>query len=139
MAYANKEDKAANGLAYYYANIDKARATRAETYRRTVANNPVALLLRSARSRAKAKGIPFSIGMDDIIIPTTCPVLGIALVRLGGSVTDQSPTVDQIVPGAGYTPGNVRVISFRANRLKCDATLLEMELIVADLRKLKKA
>ena len=138
MAYASKEDKAANGRAYYYANILKRRQQNSEGYYRTVATNPELLLLRSARARAKAKGLPFSITKEHVVIPAVCPVLGFPLARSNGGASDQSPTIDQIVPGAGYTPDNVRVISYRANRLKCDATLEEMELILADFRNLKK-
>lgn len=138
MAYATKEAKAAHGRAYYHANLAKRRQQNSEGYYKTVAARPEALLLRSAKSRAKAKGLPFAITVADISIPLLCPVLGIPLVRAEGIAADQSPTIDQIIPGAGYTPDNVRVISYRANRLKCDATLEEMELILADFRKLKK-
>ena len=138
MAYTNKADKSANAREYYYANINKRRQQNSEGYYRTVENNPELLLIRSAKSRAKAKGIPCSITKEHIVIPEVCPVLGILLIRAEGKASDQSPTIDQIVPGAGYVPGNVRVISYRANRLKCDATLEEMELILADLRKLQK-
>jgi hypothetical protein len=37
-------------------------------------------MFHNAQHRAKKKGIPFTISMDDIIIPETCPLLGITLV-----------------------------------------------------------
>ena len=37
-----------------------------------------------------------------------------------------SPSLDRIVPDRGYVPGNVRVVSDRANRLKGDRNLEEL-------------
>ena len=34
----------------------------------------------------------------------------------------QSPSLDRIKPHIGYIRGNVRVISYQANRIKCDCT-----------------
>jgi len=53
-----------------------------------------------------------------------CPVLGIPLdYSFGkGSRTDNSPSIDQILPGEGYKIGNVVVVSWRANRIKNDGT-----------------
>lgn len=90
-------------------------------------------LLNSARQRAKTKGIPFGLTLADIKIPDTCPVLGVPIFRVTNSSTpgpaDNSPTLDRIVPSVGYMPGNVRVISWRANRLKSDATMQESVLL----------
>lgn len=51
------------------------------------------------------------------MIPETCPVLGIPLT-IGGKRSPSSPSLDRIDPALGYVPGNIRVISDRANRLK---------------------
>jgi len=84
-------------------------------------------LLGGARKRAKLFGIPLEIGLSDIVIPERCPVLGIALVR-GDRPTPASPSLDRIDPRRGYVPGNVQVISTRANRMKSDASLAELRL-----------
>jgi hypothetical protein len=42
-----------------------------------------------------------------------------------GPCTD-SPSLDRLDPSAGYVPGNVSLICFRCNRLKCDATADEL-------------
>lgn len=95
--------------------------------RRYRAANPEARLVTAARQRAKAQGLPFDLRKEDILIPLLCPALGIPLRRdHGGKRTDDSPSLDRIVPAAGYVKGNVRVISWRANRLKNDATLEEL-------------
>jgi hypothetical protein len=85
-----------------------------------------------ARDRAKKKGIPFTISQADILIPKICPVLGIRLrVRTGkNGASNNSPTLDRVVPELGYTPGNIVVISWRANCLKRDATLEELQKLI---------
>jgi len=77
-----------------------------------------------ARKRARARGLPFTIAPDDITIPAVCPVLGITLSSDGPR--DHRASLDRIIPEHGYTPSNVRVISFRANRIKSDATAAEL-------------
>jgi len=56
--------------------------------------------------------------------------LGIPLKIGNGKRTDGSATLDRVLPDLGYVPGNVIVISFRANRIKNDATLDELRLLV---------
>lgn len=93
--------------------------------------DPALELWRLARKRARDKGLPFDIGVEDVAVPVVCPVLGIAL-RWGCSKRqlDHSPTVDRMIPELGYVKGNVCVISWRANRVKSDATLGELEAVV---------
>lgn len=89
-------------------------------------------MLASARQRAKAAGLACTITVDDIEVPDFCPLLGLYLERSTGSrgASDSSPSLDRIHPDLGYVPGNVWVISYRANRIKNDATLDEMRRIV---------
>ena len=93
-------------------------------------------MFHNAQHRAKKKGIPFTISMDDIIIPETCPLLGITLVSTNDKRDPRNPSLDQKVPGKGYTPDNIWVTSSRANWIKCDASLQELELLVENLKKL---
>jgi predicted DNA-binding transcriptional regulator AlpA len=65
--------------------------------------------------------VQFSISAQSIKIPRVCPALGIPIV-LGEKRSDNSPSLDRIVPEKGYVLGNVRVISDKANRLKADLT-----------------
>lgn len=81
-----------------------------------------------ARKRALANDVPFSIEPDDIVIPPICPVLGIGLLAKGPR--DHTPSLDRIVPALGYVPSNIRVISFRANRIKSDATVAELRAVL---------
>lgn len=86
---------------------------------------PEVAMWRSAKARARALGYPFSITPADIVIPTHCPVFGTLLVVGGGNI-DDAPALDRIENDGGYTPGNVVVVSHRANRMKGDATVQEL-------------
>lgn len=95
-------------------------------------------LLYLARHRAKTKGIKFDLLVSDIVVPERCPVLGMPIARaFGKGPKPHSPTLDRIDPALGYVRGNVRVISFRANALKSDASLEELELVLKDARKIR--
>ncbi len=87
------------------------------------------LLLCHYRYSAKRKGVPFNLTLDDIKVPEFCPILGIPLVRSTGAHTDSSPSLDRINPSLGYIRSNVIVISYRANRIKNDATISELQKI----------
>jgi hypothetical protein len=80
----------------------------------------------AAKKRAKKQGVPFDIVRTDILIPKTCPVLGIVLSVSDGYKSDFSPSLDKFIPSLGYVKGNISVISSRANRIKTDATLNEI-------------
>lgn len=72
-----------------------------------------------------------------IKIPTHCPILGLELdwseKQLGGR-TDNSPSLDKVIPERGYINGNVVIMSWRANRIKNDGTWEEHQKI-ADFTK----
>ena len=94
-------------------------------------DDPRYKMYHNAKNRAKRKGIPFTISMEDIQVPETCPYLGIKIDCFTGDKTSHhNPSLDQIIPGKGYTPDNIQVISSRANWLKGDATLQELKTLV---------
>lgn len=90
---------------------------------------PEYTMFYDARKRAIARALPFTIAPDDVRIPEKCPVLGITLTWDGPR--DTRPSLDRIKPAAGYTPENIQVISFRANRIKSDATAEELRAVLA--------
>lgn len=91
-------------------------------------------LLSHAKKRAQEYGIPFAISREDITIPDYCPVLGIKIVQKGGKTSDNSPSIDRIIPALGYVKGNVMVISWRANAIKRNGTAEEHEKIAQYIR-----
>ena len=103
-----------------------------------LSGTPVYFMWGSAKRRAKDKNLPFNISVEDIRIPKRCPLLGLKLFpNVGGSSAPNSPTLDRIIPKLGYVKGNVRVISNKANLMKQDATLEELEKLVSALRLLQ--
>lgn len=92
-------------------------------------------ILASARKRANKKGLDFDITLDDVVIPEVCPVLGIPIFVSEGYNRDNSPSLDRIDNTKGYVKGNVRVISWRANSLKRDASIEEMEKIIEYMKR----
>ena len=90
-----------------------------------------ALWLNNIKLRAKKKGIPFDLTVDDLFFPDVCPVLGIPMIARSGRFHDNSPSIDRIVPEKGYVKGNVRIISYRANRIKCHASIEDLRAILS--------
>lgn len=88
--------------------------------------HPEKTLLSNARARARKENLPFLITEQDVVIPTYCPALNLELKRGVKKLTSASPTLDKVIPSLGYVPGNVAVISHRANKLKNDATFEEV-------------
>lgn len=97
---------------------------------------PKAKMLRRAKNSASRRGLEFSITAGDLILPVYCPVFGIELNYENiGPKKGNSASVDRLDNTRGYVPGNVTIISERANRLKSDATRQELEEIVEWMRK----
>lgn len=91
---------------------------------------PEKFMVTAARKRAKDAGLPFDIEESDVVVPSFCPVLGIPIQVSTGKTQDSSPSIDRIIPSLGYVKGNVTVISWRANRIKGDATPEELEKVL---------
>ena len=88
-----------------------------------------------SKRRARKKGFEHTIDYTDIHVPTHCPLLGIPLFRsIGKGACDNSPSLDRIDSSKGYTPDNIRVISNKANSIKSNATLEELERISTAFR-----
>jgi len=97
---------------------------------------PEYYLWKAAKRRAKAKGLDFDIEVSDIIIPQLCPLLNIPIIHeVGkGHRNPNSPSLDRIKNHLGYVKGNILVVSWRANFLKSDSTIEELELLLTNLK-----
>lgn len=95
-------------------------------------------MLSGAKQRAKEKGLMFDIHYEDIQIPNLCPVLKIPLMpSTEGILNDNSPSLDRLIPYLGYTKGNVKVISMKANRIKTDATSNELAAVLEYVKQIE--
>lgn len=127
-----------------YEKSDKRRAQARKTFKdrypkRTIETKQKALL-RIIKKRASDKGLAFDLKHDKIIWPTHCPVFGTQLVygqRAEKGAWANGASVDRINPLKGYTLDNIVVMSWRANRIKSDATVEDLEKIVSFLRMLR--
>lgn len=98
-------------------------------------SNPEKVLLNRAKQRAKKHNLDFNLVENDIVIPTFCPILGLKLEikkRTNKGVYKNAPSLDRIDSTKGYTKDNIRVISNRANSLKSNASIDELEKILKD-------
>lgn len=81
------------------------------------------------KASAKKRNIDFSLSLTDLYeldYPISCPILGIPLTFNRGKVEDNSYSIDRIDSSLGYNVNNIRVISYRANKLKNNATSEEL-------------
>lgn len=75
------------------------------------------MLVAGARTRASAKGIPFSLASEDIlhrILMGRCEATGIKFDLSSPGYrkkNPRAPSLDQIVAGKGYTADNVRLVA----------------------------
>jgi len=76
---------------------------------------------RKAQNSKKTKW-GWELKREDIIFHDTCPILGIPIDWESEIRNDNSPSFDRIDNSKGYVPGNVEIISWRANRIKNDGT-----------------
>lgn len=93
------------------------------------------------RASAKRRGIPFDLtttDLDEIGIPITCPVLGIPIYFHKGKAKPDSISFDRIDSTKGYTKDNVIIISLRANQLKSNGSIEEIESISTFYRNINK-
>ncbi|HDR9087196.1 TPA: hypothetical protein QDB10_003109 [Burkholderia vietnamiensis] len=106
-----------------------------ETRRKWRARNIVRALFLEARSRAKERGLEFSIGFDDIPeMGQICPLLGHPFPPPEERRTPYSPSLDRIDSTKGYVKGNVWIVGYRANLIKNDGTPEEHEMIAKAMR-----
>ena len=91
-----------------------------------------------AKKRSESKGIEFNIELSDIKIPDTCPVFNFKFeISSGKGPSDKSPSLDRIDVSKGYIKGNIQVISFKANRMKSDCNVYDVEKLLCFMKTMK--
>jgi len=137
----NKEKHRARAVKSYYKkqneniarNREYRRLNKKEISEKAKINrrhNIIKYLLHAAKKSAKHRSINFDLKESDIVLPDVCPVLGISLSIGDGQRNNNSYSLDRIDNNKGYVVGNVRVISWRANNVKGDACIEELEKIL---------
>ena len=88
------------------------------------------------KANATRVGWEWDLDFGDLEWPTHCPILGLELDYFAESRKEESPSFDKLDPSKGYVRGNVRVMSWRANRIKNNGTAEEHRKIAEYLDKL---
>lgn len=84
--------------------------------------------LARAKRRALKRGVSFNLAIEDLPpIPDICPVLGVPFASGERRVAPESLTLDRIDSALGYVRGNVMWLSHRANAMKQDACLEQLQ------------
>ena len=112
-------------VTYYDKNREKRLKYANDYYLRTRETRRANRLLAEARKRAKQQGLACDLTLEDIVIPTECPVLHKPMV---------SPSLDRKNNDKGYVKGNVFVISLEANQKKRDSSITDLEAILAYMK-----
>lgn len=116
-------------LDYYYRNHEACRANN----RRSREKKHAHIMWSKAKDRAEKSSLPFDLTVEyvQMLLDTTpaCPILGVPLV-MGKGKDPNGASLDRIIPELGYVQGNVAVISTRANWLKSNATMEELQAIL---------
>lgn len=125
----NKEER----KAHYAANRDD--ILKKQLYkRRTELKYIQSHMAQRARRRAKQQGWDIDIDLKYVrsIWPedNSCPIFK-TVFTMGDETIGTNASLDRIDSSKGYVRGNVIVICKRANSLKSDATLQELEAITA--------
>lgn len=125
-----KKCDAARAKAWQHNNAEHMRAYRREwqqsnpertsaARKRSREKRRAVWLVKTVRGRAKEKGVPFDLDahveeIQALIDAGVCQMTGLPF-SLAGERDWDSPSLDRIVPAAGYVWGNVRVICHGMN------------------------
>lgn len=120
---ANKQKILQNQLRWNKKNPERL-AISAKKY---ALENPRKIMLATCKQRATKNNLEFSLTEEDFIFPETCPYLNVPLTYTRGE--GRQPTnysVDRIDSSRGYVSGNIQIISDLANRMKQNATPVQL-------------
>lgn len=111
--------------AYY--NKNKARWRELFLDKHDSPQGRLSYLVRKSKERGKADGVEHSITEADLQWVDTCPYLGIQLTHeFGKGQLQTNASLDRIDSTKGYVPGNVQIVSRKANTMKSSASAQEL-------------
>ena len=110
----------------------------AERDKKKYLNNRAYMLYNSAKQHAKKLKLDFNLTEEYVesIYPkdNSCPILKETFI-IGNKVkNNNSPSLDRINCNIGYVIGNIQVISYKANQIKSNCTLSELELMIKNFK-----
>ena len=125
-----KESQKKSSKKHYEKNKEALHASRAEAR----ASDPCRRILNSSYGNARSRGLEHNIGIADVRAAypkdNICPILGIPFTNIRQDKQSKkigsNPSLDRIDNTLGYIPGNIQVISWRANSMKSDASKEEL-------------
>jgi|ERR1035437_5967994 hypothetical protein len=131
LYHANKEKGCEAGRKWRQANPEKFAESWRASKQKAREENPRREILWHLKQNARKKGLPFDLIESDLVWPTHCPVFGMELVYIAqGYRSEASASADRHDNNSGYVKGNVRIISWKANRLKNNATIEDLLKVV---------
>lgn len=91
--------------------------------------------LDNAKTRAKNKGFEFSLTKEWYIanLPSHCPVFNTVL-DFTSTLDEHKPSIDRVNSAKGYTEENCKIISWKANNIKNQWNLHELQAVVNYLK-----
>ena len=109
----------------------------AEWKKRNMLERPFSEIHSRKKNGAKSRSIQYDLSPEYLENVWNqqggkCAVLGIDLDLKGNTAHDHKATIDRIVPSLGYTHGNIKWVSWLANRVKNDCTDPEVFIKVAE-------
>lgn len=117
----NREQRIAKQKSYYLKN--KSRLTDYQITYKSIPQKNMKRLWDAARRRSLEIKVDFNLEVSDLIPPEICPYMGVPITHISGQgYVMTNASLDRIDSTKGYTKGNVRVISWMANKMKQNAT-----------------
>lgn len=109
---------------------NRCKSCRKQDARAKYSQDPFVTLARIKKAECKKKGIPFNLDAAYLrgLWTGVCPISG-EQISIGneGNGSYISAHLDRFDPDKGYVKGNIEYISGRMNRIKYNATILELE------------
>jgi hypothetical protein len=88
-------------------------------------------MFNRTKARATRLGKEFNLSLEDIVLPDVCPVFNKPFIY---GDQDWTYSIDRINNNLGYVRGNIMIISNKANRIKGDSSLEDLEKLTAFYR-----
>jgi hypothetical protein len=142
--FFNKRSASADGYHYTCSLCRKVRRKQLykanpELYKNQVKNwkknNIEKTMIKHIKKSARERGLEFNLELTDMVVPKICPVLGTKLEVNQDKARHNSPSVDRIDSSKGYIKGNIRIISWRANNVKGNSTIEELEAVLEYMKR----